>query len=313
MRSKPPSTKSNFQIVIDEYLSYLAVEQGAAANTVQSYGRDLRRYREDLAGRGLTDFSRVERADIQAHIAALSDLHYAPKSIERAVAAIKGLHKFALLEGYVEHDPAATIKAPKLPRTLPRTLSIEQVGRLLDQDYGERPAGLRDKAMLEVLYGCGIRVSELTGLNLADLFLSDNYLRVTGKGSKERVVPIFGTALAALERYLADARRQLHTASQVAPSEGSAVFLNHRGHRLTRQAVNLILDDYAARVGIQDIHPHTLRHSFATHLLDGGADLRSIQEMLGHADIATTQIYTHVSQTHLRDEYLTCHPRARKH
>ncbi|MDR1016196.1 MAG: site-specific tyrosine recombinase XerD [Coriobacteriales bacterium] len=297
--------------ILSAYLAYLGVEQGAAANTVQAYARDLRRYLHDLADHGCACFADIDKARIESHLQGLYAAHYAPKSIERALAAIKGLHKFAFLEGYSESNPAARLRGPKTPRTLPRTLSVEQVTALLDQPFAGNAPGLRDKAMLEVLYGCGIRVSELTGLDLAALFLSDNYLRVTGKGDKERVVPIYGSALSALSIYLQNGRPHLHCKGEAEPHDGSAVFLNARGLRMTRQGVHKILLAYGRKVGIDDIHPHTLRHSFATHLLDGGADLRSIQMMLGHADIATTQIYTHVSQEHLREEYLSCHPRAK--
>jgi len=199
---------------------------------------------------------------------------------------------------------------PKVPAHLPSALSLEQVFALLDQPFEPTPPGQRDQAILALLYGCGLRVSELSNLNRAECNLADGLIRVFGKGSKERMVPIGGAALRTLSTYLAEARNLLHTKKETAPSEGSAVFLNARGQRLSRQGVYSIVVDYGERVGLRSLHPHSLRHSYATHLLEGGGDLRSIQQLLGHASIATTQIYTHVGRSHLREEYLSCHPRA---
>jgi integrase/recombinase XerD len=189
-------------------------------------------------------------------------------------------------------------------------VSIEDIDRLLSQPFPDSPVGLRDRAMLETLYGCGLRASELTGLDLTDLALAEGYLRVFGKGGKERLVPVAGMAVHALQAYLEHGRRYLRPKASLGGASSSAVFVNARGGRISRQSVFTLVRTYGARVGLQ-LHPHMLRHSFATHLLEGGADLRALQEMLGHADISTTQVYTHVDRRHIREEYLTTHPRAR--
>jgi integrase/recombinase XerD len=244
-------------------------------------------------------------------LGALHDPGYAPASLERTIASIKGFHKFALREGLSTTDPTATVRTPKTVKGLPDVLSIANIASLLDQSFDATPAGIRNKALLESLYGCGLRASEVVDLDIAMIRFDEGYLRVRGKGSKERIVPLAGTAEDALRHYLATARMQLHPKHMSAPAEGSAVFLSVRGRRLTRDAVFKIVARAGEMVGIRGLHPHTLRHSFATHLLEGGADLRTIQEMLGHASIVTTQIYTHVNKTHLREEYLSTHPRAR--
>lgn len=295
----------------EEYRAYLLMERGASDNTIDGYMRDVGRYCSYLGSAGVSDIEDVRREDIIDYLEALSTCEFEPVSIKRALAAIKGFHKFCMLERFTKKDPSSTIPIPKMPKKLPQTISIEQIGSLLDQVFPQTPVGLRDKAILEVLYGCGIRVSELTGLNLQGVFLDDGFIQVFGKGSKERIVPIGGTAFKALVEYLQHGRPHLHLKRELAPSEGSAVFLNARGKRLTRQAVFDLVSHYGNEVGLEGLHPHTLRHSFATHLLEGGADLRTIQEMLGHSDISTTQIYTHVDRSYVREEYLTCHPRAR--
>jgi integrase/recombinase XerD len=296
----------NTGLVVDEYLAYLAIERGAAQNTTDSYARDLKSYCASVGD----EITNVDRGEITAYLAQLQELGYAPTSIERAISAIKGLHKFAVREGYAASDPAANVRRPRTAKTLPQTLSIEAVAALLDQDFPATPAGARDAAILEVFYGCGLRVSELCGLDLADIYFDEGYLRVTGKGSKQRVVPLDGAAARSLAGYIKNDRRRLHAKKVLTPPEHRAVFLNTRGTRITRQGVFLIVAKYGAQVDIEQLHPHTLRHSFATHLLEGGADLRTIQEMLGHASIATTQIYTHVDVSHIRSEYLGAHPRA---
>ncbi|MDR3314922.1 MAG: tyrosine recombinase XerD [Coriobacteriales bacterium] len=302
---------SVFKGALRDFLSYLAVERGSSELTIEAYGRDLRRYLGWFTQGGVDDFSGITREQIGYFLGELQDLGYAPASIDRTASAIKSFHRFAVRDGLTSDDPSALLRLPKTPDLLPTALSIEQVMGLLDQSFPATPAGVRDKALLELLYGCGLRVSELCGLDLLALSLEEGQLRITGKGNKTRMVPLSGTALEALETYLRTARGGLHPARVLAPVEGSAVFLNQRGGRITRQGVFLIVKRYGVAVGIADLHPHTLRHSFATHLLEGGADLRSIQELLGHANITTTQIYTHVDRSHIREEYLSTHPRAR--
>jgi len=316
---RPPRTPARAETTLPpalagplwEFTSYLAVEQGAADKTVEAYGRDLSRYLKWLDGRGVTSLDEVDRDLLVTYLGQLADDGYAPASLKRMSSAMKVFHRFCVREDLAHLDPAALLHLPKVPATLPKTLSISQVTALLDQSFPATPAGQRDKAILEVFYGCGLRVAELVGLDLGWLLLDQGYLRVTGKGDKQRIVPIGGTALKALTEYLTRARALLHPKKVAAPPEGSAVFLNTRGLRISRQGVFNLVEHYGRLVDIEGLHPHVLRHTFATHLLEGGADLRAIQEMLGHADISTTQIYTHVDRTHLKEEYLSTHPRAK--
>lgn len=294
---------------IREYLDYLAVERGSSPNTVQAYGRDLRGYSLFLADRGIEDIEDIGRVDIVDYLSLLREGGKASTTVDRHLSAIKGFHRFLVRENITSSHPSATIPLHRKPDRLPDTLSIEQVSLLLDQPFPQGPVGLRDHAMLEVLYGCGLRASELIGLDLSTVFLDAGLLRVFGKGDKERVVPICGTAAEALSRYLEEGRSQIARPFPDADA-AVAIFLNQHGRRLTRQTVFNLVARYGAVVGLDGLHPHTLRHSFATHMLAGGADIRSLQEMLGHSDISTTQIYTHVDRSHIREEYLHAHPRA---
>jgi integrase/recombinase XerD len=296
--------------LITEYLGYLSVERGASAHTIAAYGRDLRDYAGFLAERGTDDPAAITRDDVTAFIAALRARGLAPSTVERRVAAMKGFHKFLVREGITENHPTSRLPLPNVPQRLPEALSIDDLDRLLSQPFPDTPAGLRDRAILETLYGAGLRVSELTGLDLTDVDLTEGFVRVFGKGGKERLAPVAGMAVHALDAYLRHARPFLRPKNSLAGVDGSAVFLSVRGRRISRQAVFSIVRAYGARVGLE-LHPHTLRHSFATHLLEGGADLRVLQEILGHADISTTQVYTHVDRRHVREEYLSTHPRAR--
>ncbi len=293
----------------EEFLTYLTVERGASRNTLAAYRRDLSAYCATLTARGVDDPARATREDVSAFVVELQRRGLAPASVERSVAAVKSLHKFLVREGLAEDHPAGSVPLPRKPTRLPDVVSVEDVDRLLSQPFSEGPVGMRDRAALETLYGCGLRVSELVGLDLLDIDLVEGIVRVRGKGDTERVVPVSGAASEALRTYLEHGRPYLRAKKQRRPADPSAVFVNMRGGRLTRQAVFGLVKRYGGRVGL-DIHPHTLRHSFATHLLEGGADLRALQEMLGHADISTTQVYTHVGLAHLREEYLSTHPRA---
>lgn len=290
-----------------EYLAYLAVERGSSANTVEAYGRDLSRYLEFLSGRGLTEPGEVSRQDVEAFAEELWGLGFAPASVERNLSAVKGFHRFMVTEQVTDAFPTADLPLPKKPAHLPDVISVDQANALLDQPFPQTAAGQRDRTILEVLYGCGLRVSELTGLDMASVYLAEEVVRVFGKGSKERIVPLVGSARAAMGEYLDTWRPQLVRVGRPV----SAVFLNQRGGRLSRQSVHTICERYGRLVGIEGLHPHTLRHSFATALLEGGADLRVVQELLGHASISTTQIYSHVDRTHVRWDYLTSHPRAK--
>jgi integrase/recombinase XerD len=296
--------------LIAEFLGYLSVERGASPNTIAAYRRDLADYARFLSARGVRGVEEVTRDDITAFVAELRARGLAPSTVERRVAALKGFHRFLVRENVTENHPTARLPLPKVPERLPETLSIDDLERLLGQPFPDSPVGLRDRAVLETLYGCGLRVSELTGLELTDVDLGEGFVRVFGKGSKERLAPVAGMAVHALDAYLKHGRPNLRPRHSLRGTDSNAVFLSVRGRPLSRQTVFTIVRTYGRRVGLE-LHPHTLRHSFATHLLEGGADLRALQEMLGHADISTTQIYTHVDRRHIREEYLTTHPRAR--
>ncbi len=294
-------------LTIDEYLSFLRVERGASALTIEAYAADLADYRLFLEEAGITDADRIDRDAIVAYEADLAERGYAVTSIDRHISVLKGFHRFCVRDGYARGNPAATVRLPRPPDKLPDVLTIDQVNALLDSAVGDSPRQLRDRAILEVLYGCGLRVSECVGLNQADCFFGDGFLRVVGKGDKERIAPISGCARDALVAYLEQGRP--HLLKPAKPT--SAVFLNARGGRLSRQSIHKIVAKAGIGIGVEDLHPHTLRHSFATHMLAGGADLRVIQEILGHSDISTTQVYTHVNRTHIQEEYLGAHPRAK--
>jgi integrase/recombinase XerD len=303
---------------VRRYLQHLVVERGLAANTVESYGRDLRRYAGVLAARGRTDIAEVTALDVAEFRAALAagDEEHPPlsvSSIGRAVVAVRGLHAFAVADGISAADPAREVAPPAPAKRLPKAISVDAVERLLDaagSTADADPRVLRDRALLEFLYGTGARISEATGLDVDDLdhLARDPAVLLTGKGSKQRYVPVGSYAVAALDAYLVRGRPAL--AARAARKASPAVFLNARGGRLTRQGAWGILREAATRSGESDVSPHTLRHSFATHLLDGGADIRVVQELLGHASVTTTQVYTLVTVDKLREVYAAAHPRA---
>ena len=257
--------------LMEEYLSHLRVERGSSPLTVSAYATDLRDYAAFLDGRGVDNADDVDRACVVAYEADLVDRGYATSSVDRRVSVIKGFHRFLVREGYARRNPTDTLQLPKPPERLPDVLSVNQVSTMLAACTGDSPSEMRNRAILEVLYGCGLRVSECTGLDLGDCILEEGYLRVVGKGGKERISPISGAALEALGAYLEHARPAL---ARPYAKPTAAVFLNARGGRLTRQSVHTIGADAGRLVGVANLHPHTLRHSFATHLLEGGADLR---------------------------------------
>jgi integrase/recombinase XerD len=300
------------------YLRYLVVERGLAGNTVEAYRRDLRRYGEHLARRGKTALGEVASRDVAEFLAALrqGDAGHPPlaaSSAGRAVIAVRGLHAFARKQGLTDSDPALEVSPPPPPRRLPKAISVEEVERLLEaagSTADPDARALRDRALLEFLYGAGARISEVTGLDIDDLHIdaASPVVRLRGKGGKERVVPVGGYAVRALGAYLVRGRPAL---APHAKRASPAVFLNARGGRLTRQGAWGILRAAWERSGLtSEVSPHTLRHSFATHLLDGGADIRVVQELLGHASVATTQVYTLVTVDKLREVYAAAHPRA---
>jgi len=310
------------------YLDHLTIERGLAAHTIEAYRRDLQRYAATLAAAGKTHIAEVTTTDVADYLAALreGDEGHSPlaaSSAGRAVVAARGLHAFAVAEGLAGSDPARAVRPPAPPRRLPRAISIPEVERLL-QVHGDSPAQRRDRALLELLYGTGARISEAVGLDVDDLDLpasrgadgesrgADGALatvRLAGKGGRQRIVPVGRYALQAIDAYLVQARPVL-AASARSGQHSHAVFLNARGGRLTRQGAWGALRNAAARAGLAEISPHMLRHSFATHLLDGGADVRVVQELLGHASVATTQVYTLVTVDKLREVYAAAHPRA---
>ncbi len=291
----------------------MAVERGLAANTLSSYRRDLQRWLAFLAGAGRVRLSEVGEADVAEFLAALraGDDDHPPLSASsagRAVVAVRGLHRFALREGWTTVDAAREVRPPVPARRLPKAISVAQVEKLLGAPDPETPLGLRDRALLELLYGTGARISEAVGLDIDDLDRTAGLVKLDGKGGKQRIVPVGSYAGRAVAAYLVRARPVLVASGRGTPG----LFLNARGGRLSRQSAWTVLRAAAVRAGIPgDLSPHTLRHCFATHLLDGGADVRVVQELLGHASVTTTQVYTLVTVDRLREVYATAHPRAR--
>jgi integrase/recombinase XerD len=310
--SAPAVTADRLQHLLDEHVAWLTAERGLATNTLAAYGRDLRAYAAFLRDRGLTDPARVGEDDVRAFAASLAP-RLGPASIARTLAAVRSLHRFAVTEGFVAHDPAHDVDGPRVPDGVPKALSEAEVGTLLAAPAGDDPRAVRDRAILEVLYGTGVRISELVGLDTTDVEREAAFLRVFGKGSKERVVPMGRFAVRALDDYLDAARPRLVAPRRTSGRrvEHQAVFVNARGGRLTRQGAWTVLAGHAARVGLADrVWPHVLRHSCATHMLEHGADLRVVQELLGHARISTTQRYTRVTVERLRAVVDAAHPRA---
>jgi integrase/recombinase XerD len=291
-----------------EFLNYLRIEKGLSANTVEAYGRDVGKYLAYLEDRKVPGPEQVERANVTAFLALEKKRGLGPSSLAREVSSVKQFHLFLVNEEYTAHLPTSDLATPRKPQRLPHALSQSEAARLLEQPIPADAAGLRDRAMLELLYATGMRVSELTSLDTSDLDLEQAEVRVTGKGNKERLVPLGATAADCVERYLKFGRPRL-----LGGRSQHAVFLNQQGGRLSRSGAWRIIKKYAERAGLgEHLTPHTLRHSFATHLLENGADLRYIQELLGHASISTTQIYTHVSREKIKEIYMQAHPRSGK-
>jgi integrase/recombinase XerD len=299
----------------ERYLDHLAVERGLSSNTLAAYRRDLRRYVAFCAKRDVVGPADVDESTIRSFVASVSastwgaeEHPYSARSVARALSSVRSFHRFLLREGGSERDPAGAVVQPKLPRSLPHPLSVDDVARLLEAPDTATLVGLRDRAILEVLYGAGLRISELVGLDVDDVDLEEGFVRVLGKGGKEREVPLGAFGRDAVTAYLEPARPAF-----ASKASRAALFLNQRGGRLTRQSCSRLLAACVDAAGIERrVTLHTLRHSFATHLLEGGADVRVVQELLGHASVATTQIYTLVTKDHLREVYYTSHPRARR-
>ena len=304
--------------LVDDYLRHLSIERGLSKNTISAYRRDLSSYMNFLDKHSITTPSEITESTITSYVGSISESGaLLANSVARMLAGVRGLHRFWLFESITAGDPSSMVKPPKLPKRLPKAISISEIEKLIESsgpdpltlDVGEPDfARVRDRAILELLYATGARISELTALNLDDL-VDPTMIRLFGKGSKERIVPVGSFAQRALEAYLVRARPVLIKKGKGTP----ALFLNQRGSRLSRQSAWQIISDAADAAKMQfEVSPHTLRHSFATHLLEGGADVRVVQELLGHSSVATTQIYTLVTVDALREVYATSHPRARK-
>lgn len=301
--SSPPSDP-----LVEDFLLYLQTERGLSANTVEAYDNDLTHAWEYLHAKGVADWGAVDRHHLEGWMSELAKLDYEPATVARKLSALRMFAKFLVRERVCAKDFCELLDTPKLHRKLPGTLSADEVDRLLDAPDEETPQGIRDRAMLELMYSSGLRVSELCGLPLQAVDLDHGFVRVFGKGSKERVVPVGSKAVEALQRYLDVARPKL-----VKPRTGSDLFLSQWGRALSRKTFWVNLRAHAATARItKPVKPHLLRHSFATHLLENGADLRAIQEMLGHADISTTQIYTAVKTESLAAQHAQFHPRRKQ-
>jgi len=332
MQAARAPARGGIESLLLDFLAYLELERGLSRNTLEAYRSDLLQFGEFLGRRGLRA-TEASHGDLAAFMAELSSGGRIPQAngaqqangasrrpggpprsqrpaaaatLGRKVACLRSFYKHLRREGLIEHDPTAQLQGPRKTQRLPRVLTRQEVARLLSEPKGTEPPAQRDRALLEVMYACGLRVSEVTGLELADVDLEEGMLRARGKGSKERLVPIGRQAIAALSAYVQRGRPAL-----LGARTETKLFLNRRGSGLTRQGLYKIVQGHARGAGLQErMSPHTLRHSFATHLLAGGCDLRSLQEMLGHADLATTQIYTHLSAERLKDAYFSAHPRA---
>ena len=308
--NEPPPAPLAVPLEVEDFLVWLSAERGRSPNTISAYRRDLNAYWRHLQADGI-GLAEVTEDDVAGYVAVLRGEGRAPASVKRALVAVRTMHRFLVLEGHLPTDPAADIDPARVPASLPKALSEEEVKGLLAAVVGDGPVVTRDRAILEVLYGTGLRISELVGLSLGDLDLERSMLRAFGKGSKERVVPVGRLAREALEDWVRNGRPALEPARWARRGDAEAVFLNQRGGRLGRQGAWLVVKRYGDQVGLGErLSPHVLRHSCATHMLDHGADIRAVQELLGHASISTTQLYTKVSTERLWQVYDAAHPRA---
>jgi integrase/recombinase XerD len=293
-------------IFLKEYLSVLSLEKNLSPNTVSSYKNDISSFINFLSDRNIDDPSQINYQDIIDFFKELNELGLSKTSAARYYSSLKGFFKYLSLNNYIKSNPIEKVETPKLSKNLPNVLSFNEVEKILNQPNTNDKFGLRDKAILELFYACGVRISELLNLKISDLFFSEEMIRVFGKGSKERLIPIGESAINWITNYLKNSRPLL---MKKLKSE-NYLFLNSRGTKLSRMGVWKIVDRYVTEAGIKkEVHPHTFRHSFATHLLEGGADLRAVQEMLGHSDISTTQIYTHIDREYIKQVHKEYHPR----
>ncbi len=301
----------HFKRSLTQYLQFIKLEKGLSENSVVSYKNDLERYLSFLSDTlGLSDLGGVSMHHIEQYLEELSAMDLSASSVARNISSIRSFHEFAVMENFAEANPAELIDLPKKAKQLPEVLSTDEVSRILETPNRETDAGIRNAAILETLYATGMRVSELTGLELDNLFFEIGFIRVVGKGNKERLVPVGEIAQSALEHYIEVVRPKFKSDKNPQKAENK-IFLSQRGNPLSRMSIWNIVNDAAGRAGIRkNVYPHIFRHSFATHLLEGGADLRSVQEMLGHSSIITTEIYTHVDRSLLHQVHKEFHPRA---
>lgn len=298
----------DWQSALNSFKSYLKLERSLSANTVEAYLRDVEKLYQYFQSKSLPNSpTEVRSEDLRLFLVWVNELGMLAPTQARVLSGLKAFFKYLILEKQISKDPSALLESPKMTRKLPDTLNIIEINKLIDAIDLSRPEGMRNKAMLEILYGCGLRVSELTGLKISNLYLDIDFIKITGKGNKERLVPIGSEAIKYLKIYLKEIRIHI----PIKPGNENFVFLNRRGSPLSRVMVFLIIKDLAQIAGIKkSISPHTFRHSFATHLIEGGADLRAVQEMLGHESITTTEIYTHLDREYLRDTIIHFHPRS---
>ena len=301
-----PDSSKRLNIFLKEYLSILKLEKNLSDNTVAAYGNDINSFLQFVESRRIDDPSIIKQNHIADFFKSLKELGLSGRSAARYYSSIKGFFNYLFLSKYITENPIEKISSPKLAKNLPSVLSVREIDLILSKPDTNNKLGLRDKAVLELLYACGTRVSELINIKIPDLFFDDEVIRVFGKGSKERIIPIGRSAVKWTNKYLKESRPLLMKKSK---SE-NYLFLNNRGTKLSRMGVWKIVNRYVKEAGMEkEIHPHTFRHSFATHLLEGGADLRAVQEMLGHADISTTQIYTHIDRDYIKQVHKDFHPR----
>ncbi len=296
------------KFALEDYIHFLKVERQLAVNTITSYSRDLNNYIDFLSSENIKTIEVVTRQTILSYLQFMNEQGKSARTVSRHISSIRSFHQFLLREKVTTNDPTVHLELPKIEQRLPRVLSMEEIDKLIAAPDQTRPQGVRDNALLEILYGTGMRVSELIDLDVDDIHLSMGFVRVFGKGGKERIIPLGNKAIESCTRYINEVRPNFIEKKQ---ANHDALFLNMHGGRLTRQGCWKLLKGHAEDLKLQKkLTPHILRHSFATHLIENGADLRAVQEMLGHADISTTQIYTHVSRARLKEVYVKFHPRA---
>lgn len=297
---------TDIDVCIDGFMNWILTERGLSQNTIAAYERDLRAFVDYIRGKKITDVGEISQSVVVGFLRKLTDRGLAAKTISRNMSSIRGFFRYLMLEGKLERDPTEAVDLPKLPKPLPDIISVEQVEKIMDAvdlDF-HRGLGIRDRAVLETLYATGVRESEIIDLKTQDVYEDIGFVRVFGKGSKERLVPINENALYWIDRYKRDIRPKLMSNKRT-----PILFLTGRGNRLSRMGLYNIVSRWSEKAGLPEVHPHTFRHAFATHLIEGGADLRAVQEMLGHEDISTTQIYTNIGRKHLHEVYRKFHPR----